>query len=207
MLIDFKKAVQKHSMQVGDVIHVGAHWGQEYDDYKAVGANHVLFIEPCDKAFRVLQERFGNNDDVTLFQSACGSEFSIEQMYTEEDNTGMSNSLLQPVKHLQQHPNIKFTGLEEVEVRRLDEIIEHLSFSGNFLVMDCQGFELEVLKGATETLDQVDYIYTEVNRDEVYKGCAKIEQLDEYLKGFTRVETKWAGNWGDAIYTRNSHLK
>lgn len=196
MLIDFKKAVQKYHMEIDGIIHVGAHWGQEYDDYKAVGANHVLFIEPCDKAFRVLQERFGNNDDVTLFQSACGSEFSIERMYTEEANTGMSNSLLKPAKHLQQHPNIQFTGLEEVEVRRLDEIIEYLLFKGNLLVMDCQGFELEVLKGATATLQGIDYIYTEVNRDEVYEGCARIEQVDDYLQEFSRVETKWAGNWG-----------
>ena len=35
--------------------------------------------------------------------------------------------------------------------------------------MDVQGYELEVLKGATKTLEQVDYVYCEVNRDEVYE--------------------------------------
>jgi hypothetical protein len=69
--------------------------------------------------------------------------------------------------------------------------------------MDVQGFELEVLKGATETLKGIDYVYCEINRDEVYEGCAKIWELDAFLKDFTRVETSWAGgSWGDAIYIK-----
>ena len=36
---------------------------------------------------------------------------------------------------------------------------------------------------------------TEVNRDEVYKDCAKVEQSDQFLDdyGFIRVETSWEG--------------
>lgn len=205
MLINFERAVEIHNMKINSVIHVGAHFGQEYSDYKATGANSVLFIEPCEKAFRVLRETFAEHADVLLFQSACGSEFSVSSMNVEQANTGMSNSLLRPVKHLEQYPGIQFTETEEVEVRPLDEIIEHLGFKGNLLVMDVQGYELEVLKGATETLKGIDYIYTEVNRDEVYEGCARIEQLDEFLRDFSRVETSWAGGtWGDAIYKRKS---
>lgn len=205
MLINIKVAVQKHGMKINGVIHVGAHHGQEYDDYVAIDALPVLFIEPCQKAFAVLCNKFKYHDveHVRLFQSACGSEFSISQMNVEQANNGMSNSLLRPIRHLQQYPNIQFTETEEVEVRRLDEIIEHLEFKGNFLVMDVQGYELEVLKGATETLKGINYIYTEINRDEVYEGCARVEQLDQHLTDFTRVETSWAGGtWGDAIYKR-----
>jgi hypothetical protein len=46
---------------------------------------------------------------------------------------------------------------------------------------------------------------TEVNRDEVYKGCPMVEELDDYLKeyGFERVETTWDGvTWGDAFYVK-----
>ena len=56
-----------------------------------------------------------------------------------------------------------------------------------------------------EYLNRVDYIYTEVNSDYVYKGCALIGELDEYLLrfGLHRVETKWTDcKWGDAFYIR-----
>lgn len=207
MLIDLKKAVAKHNMRVNGVIHVGAHYGQEYHVYAALGIKPILFIEPCEKAFQVLQHMFGDNPDVVLFQSACGSEFSIEFMNVEQANQGMSNSLLRPAKHLEQYPSIQFTETEEVEVRRLDEIIEHLYFIGNLLVMDVQGYEWEVLKGATQTLKNIDYIYCEVNLDEVYEGCAKVWELDAWLHGFgfARVETSWdGGTWGDAIYIKKT---
>jgi hypothetical protein len=48
---------------------------------------------------------------------------------------------------------------------------------------------------------------TEVNRDEVYRNCAKIEELDNFLSsyGFVRVETTWdGGTWGDAFYKKQN---
>jgi len=76
--------------------------------------------------------------------------------------------------------------------------------------MDTQGYELEVLKGATDTLELIDYIFTEISNTELYKGTALIEDLDEFLtpRGFKRVETNWqgTGTWGDAFYIREKLL-
>ncbi len=208
MLISFKQSIAKHDLRITGVIHVGAHYGQEYNDYRIAGIKQMLFIEPCEKAFNLLKATIGTFTGVTLFNSACGESFSISEMNVEQANHGMSNSLLKPAKHLDQYPSIQFTSTEEVEVRPLDEITSHLSSRGNLLVMDVQGFELEVLKGASQTLKQIDYVYTEVNRDEVYENCARVEQLDEFLSDFTRVETNWeGGTWGDAWYIRKSLLK
>jgi hypothetical protein len=45
-----------------------------------------------------------------------------------------------------------------------------------------------------------------VNSDYVYKDCAIVDEIDEYLKlfGFQRVETQWCGDcrWGDAFYIK-----
>ena len=56
------------------------------------------------------------------------------------------------------------------------------------------------------SLDYVDYVFTEVNQDEVYENNANILDLDSYLSrwNFTRVETTWEGGvWGDALYIKN----
>lgn len=205
MLIPFNRSIHKHGLKITGIIHVGAHFGQEYSDYAAAGIRNVLFIEPCSEAFLTLENTFSGVEDVHIFQSACGAEFGIAQMNVERANRGMSNSLLKPKLHLQQYPSIVFNETEEVEVRQLDEIVDHMSFKGNCLVMDVQGYELEVLKGAMETLKGIDYIYCEVNRAEVYEGCAQVEDLDAFLIEFVRVETSWAGGtWGDAWYKRKS---
>jgi hypothetical protein len=75
----------------------------------------------------------------------------------------------------------------------------------NVLMMDVQGYELEVLKGARETLGSIDHVFTEINRAELYEGCPMAEDLDLFLAGFGffRAETDWAGGtWGDAYYRK-----
>ena len=89
-------------------------------------------------------------------------------------------------------------------MKRLDSFSEETQ-GFNFINMDVQGYELEVLKGGSETLKHVDYVYCEVNRDEVYENNAYIEELDEFLSEYEmdRVETDWSGGiLGDALYVR-----
>ena len=54
-------------------------------------------------------------------------------------------------------------------------------------------------------MEHIDYVYCEVNRDEVYENNAFIEQIDDYLEEYNliRVETSWDGGiWGDALYMK-----
>jgi hypothetical protein len=59
-------------------------------------------------------------------------------------------------------------------------------------------------------MENIQWIYSEVNKREVYKDCATIDQLDEYLKsfGFVRVATRWAfrSGWGDALWIKRSSI-
>lgn len=54
----------------------------------------------------------------------------------------------------------------------------------------------------------VDFVYSEVNFEDVYAGCAKMAELDVSLAeyGLKRVAVVDTGaGWGDAFYSRNSH--
>jgi len=45
----------------------------------------------------------------------------------------------------------------------------------------------------------------QVNREELYKGCVKVDELDSFLGefGFSREVTDWEGQtWGDAFYLK-----
>ncbi|WP_447516023.1 FkbM family methyltransferase, partial [Clostridioides difficile] len=81
-----------------------------------------------------------------------------------------------------------------VDVRKLDNLPIDDSLY-NFINIDVQGYELEVFKGGIETLKNIDYIYSEVNRAQLYKGCVLVEELDQFLEiyGFKRVGTWWDG--------------
>lgn len=210
MLLDFNKLVEKYKVKAKGVIAVGAHYGEEYNDYISNGIKNIVFVEPCRKAFEELYRRFRYADNVFLFNVACGENSGTGIMYTGDNtiNKGQSNSLLKPAKHLQIHPTVEFDGEEEVDV----ELLDTLGVVGKeyqLLVMDCQGYEGHVLRGAKEVLKQINWVYTEVNRADVYENCAMVDEIDSLLSEFTRVETgAWVGNaWTDAFFVRTTLLK
>lgn len=209
MLINLGEILKKYNIQTKGIIHVGAHWAEEHDDYLSYGINKFVYIEPCQSAYAVMKAKLGNcADDVLLLNVACGSKEGSMTMYASENNQGQSNSLLEPNLHLQQHPEVVFDTKEEVKVTLLDKLpIDKNAY--NILAMDVQGYEGEVLKGATQTLQHIDLIYTEVNRGSTYKGNMLIEEMDEFLFDYQRVETYWPSpnwTWGDACYIKRSLL-
>lgn len=208
MLLNFPSLVNKYSIKVDGVIVAGAHWAEEHPDYVAAGIKRFVYIEPCAAAFKVLKNKFAAHHHIKLFNVACGEVECEQVMYTGSSNQGQSNSLLKMHKHLQIHPGITLPNTELVTVKRLDSLgLAHKGYQ--LLVLDVQGFEGRVIKGGMETLRQMNYVYTEVNRDAVYENCTLVDELDELLSEFERVETgDWVGGmWSDALYIRKSIIK
>jgi len=206
MLLDFKNLVKKYNMKITGVIHIGAHYGQEHSLYESESITNIVYFEPLSKNYKVLKENVG--DKSRIFNCALGNENKKVVMNVESANQGMSSSILKPKIHSIQYPHIVFNETEEVEMRRLDEInLDFLKF--NLINIDVQGYEMEVFKGSVKTLNHIDYIISEINRDEVYENCSRVEELDVFLKefGFERVETNWEGKtWGDALYIKNKTI-
>lgn len=204
MLIPLTTLIKKYRLKITGIIHVGAHHCQEHEDYKRNGVNKIVYIEASPKTFAVIaNKKFDEN--VRLYNVACADYEGYTEMYTETDNQGQSSSLLPPGTHIKHYPSIRFTGKETVKVVRLDSLLLN---GYNFLMIDTQGSELMVLKGAPVTLQDVDYIYLECNREELYIGAPMVEEIDAYLTDFIRVETQWIGkeNWGDCLFVRRALL-
>ena len=78
------------------------------------------------------------------------------------------------------------------------------------LIMDTQGSELLVLKGAKNILKKIKYIKTEVSDFESYKGCCQLKDIDKFMEknGFQAVlkscfKRHEAGNYYDVLYEKN----
>jgi len=197
MILDLKKFLKKYNIRITGVIHIGAHHGEEYEYYKELGVTDQLFFEPIPECFKVLEESVGDR----AINKALGNRTGKAVMNIASNN-GVSSSILEPCLHKKQYPYISFKKTIQVDMVRLDDID---TFGYNFISIDVQGYELEVFKGAIETLQDIDYILTEVNRRELFKGCVQIGELDRFLEGqgFARVEVSWAGKtWGDALYMK-----
>ena len=202
MLISFNQIKRKYNMNITGIVHVGGHHGEEIEDYINEGIQNIIVFEPLLDNFQILQKKCEKlNADIVGHQIALGSEKKIVEMYVSS-NDALSSSILKPKIHLTQYTDILFDEKETVEVNLLDN---YETDNCNFLNMDVQGYELEVLKGGIKTLENIDYVYCEVNRDEVYENNAYIEDIDKFLSdlNFERVVVEWTGEtWGDALYIK-----
>ena len=212
MLID----ITKIKLSINGVLHIGAYIGEEISVYEKLKIPNIIFFEPIKKHYEQLCANVKGK--AQTFNIGLGNFNGTANIFVSESQyngrpwfncgSGASSSILEPYKHLIQHPNISFPNEELIIVRKLDDVILEYNINPlnyNFINIDVQGYELEVFKGAVDTLTHIDYIVAEVNRDELYKNCAKVEELDEFLGnfGFRRQQTNWAGDtWGDAFYEK-----
>jgi len=202
MLIPLEKIVKKYNIKFDGILHVGAHECEELSAYEQyLPRNKILWIEAMPEKVLQNHQKYSN----LLIHNAVVSD-TIENVKFYISNNGQSSSMLELGLHKTFYPSIKYTHYFETQTKLLSDIISTYNIKYNFLNLDIQGAELKALKGMETFLPNVDYIYTEVNSDYVYKNCALITEIDEYLLkfGLHRVETEWAGNarWGDALYIR-----
>lgn len=204
MLLSYSSLIRQYNLNVTGVIHVGGHIGQEMKTYKKNNVSNLIVFEPQKTPFQKLSSEVESVglDNAILINKALGNSCKTVEMTCNDD--GLCSSILNPKVVLVQYPNIIFDRKETVEMVTMDSVIPS-DHKYSFLNMDTQGYELEVLKGAEKTLENIDCVYTEVNNTEVYEGNALIEEIDEFLKDYdmVRVETDWmGGTWGDAFYIR-----
>lgn len=178
------------------IIHVGAHRCQEQSFYKKIKIDNVLWIDANEEFCK---------DNSQVVNALLADEDGKLVDFIITNNDGLSSSMLELKDHLIEHPDCKELNRSVKKTVKLDTLL--LSYPNNYdtLVLDVQGAELLVLKGAVETIQTINCIITEVNTKELYKKCALIEDIDSFLEkqGFVRVYTKMTRHgWGDAIYIR-----
>lgn len=212
MLIDFRQLFPRWNIKPTGVLHVGANLGEEAPVYHELGIKKVIWIEANPHLMPRLTENIRKYTGQHAFNFAAGEEDFVDVTLHISNNAGQSSSLLELGTHKVAHPEVHYIEDVTVKMHRIDRFFGTRSadlgiHDCDFLSMDIQGFELPALRGMGESLKHFTSVYLEVNKAELYKGCALVEDIDLYLLGygFKRVETIWAGNtnWGDALYIKD----
>lgn len=212
MLIKLSDLTSKYNLKISGVIHVGACWCEELPIYLAHGltCQDVLWFEPNPICIKRNITRW-NEYTLDLHQVALGNR-DDDNAILHVSNNMQSSSYLDLGEHKVEHPNIHYIHDTVTKMRKFETWVQETGRNidkYNFLNIDVQGTELDVLKGFGNLLNKIDYIYLEVNIKEIYVHGVLMEELDKYLAdfGYHRVETKMLKHgWGDAFYVHQRCL-
>lgn len=184
----------KHVFQVateGGVVHVGAYTCNECEIYSQCDiSSRVLLVEPNPRVYTMLRSKFGSTHTV-INAAACEYDGWAELNIRTND---WGSSLLPLQDELEQVTTRagyidKTEGKERVPCRRLDTIVAEVGGSFSVLVIDAEGYELNVLKGAEKMLERIQMIHAEVYFRPQWQGGTTVEDLQEFLalRGFVLI--------------------
>jgi FkbM family methyltransferase len=156
-------------LDIDCVLDVGAHGGQ-YRDFlrdRVLYDGPIVSFEPVSHHIEVLRERSRGDRDWHIEGYALGSSdgsMPINVMVFDQFHT------------------------ETVTVRTLDVVLpvlqERIGFDRPYLKIDTRGFDIEVLRGASDSLPAVKALQTEASVIGIYKGMPQdvdtIRYLDEH---------------------------
>lgn len=212
MYASLKEIIKKYNLNITGIIHLGGCKGEELFSYYRNNINNVLLVEANPDLIKFLKiKRFFYNTFTKMkinLEYFAATDRDNDFLTLNVTNNIQSSSILKLHKHSILHPEVKVIKEIEVKSYTINSLFEqdYDIKNYNFMNLDIQGAELLALKGSDKILQNITAIYTEINYDEVYKDCALINELDEYLNKFNlkRVftTTPESDYWGDALYLR-----
>jgi FkbM family methyltransferase len=188
------------------ILDIGANTGQFLREALTAVPSAMFFsFEPNPEAFRVLHSRFGHQDRVTLYNFALGSASTRNTLNISKFSP--SSSLL-PIadRHLAEFPDTHSIGTIEVDVKTLDDVCCGLQLKGPILCkLDVQGYELEVMRGAGDSLKILRYLIIETSFVELYDGSPLFASIYGELtaRGFSLqeiLEVSRSPTTGESLY-------
>ena len=187
------------------VVDVGANIGQTLETFLSWWPSaHCLSLEPLPDAFAQLQDVVkkysGRAEAINCGVSSSPRKLTLNGSKTQS-TTSSFHKLNKSAETVQAHHGLRSTpsflelGAEdnyevEVSVEKLDDILTSsknksvtwFNESGvDVLKIDTQGWELEVLRGATEVLKRTKVVLTEWQFDDIYGQPPPIHELDKIL--------------------------
>ena len=160
-------------LNIISVIDVGANVGQFGLDVRRHGYDGLIVsYEPVQKSFGFLSQTIKQHQPWKAFQLGLG-EVESERLINISGNDGLSSSLLQMGStHLENFPSSATVSQQTISISTIDKELEILGARPQELLLklDVQGFEAEVLKGASQSLSKIPLCYLEVSITPLYEG-------------------------------------
>ena len=195
--IDIKKLLGNIENPV--ILEIGTNDGEDSEQFiKTFTDIQLHCFEPDPRAILRFKERMKNYSNYNLYEIAISNiNGFIDFHLSGGKNPGMPNygdwdkssSIKKPKYHLLQHKWCNFNKTIKIKTIKLDDWFKDKNIENiDFIWVDVQGAEKELIEGSLETLKKTSYLYTEFDNVELYEGQLKLDDILKMLPDFEVVK-------------------
>jgi FkbM family methyltransferase len=187
------------------ILEIGCNDGCDTIEFLRVMPDATIYcFEPDHRAIKRFKDKVGNRHNVSLFEGAVSNRSGTIDFHVSDIQGGFdqSGSIRRPKNHIKECSWVSFDSTINIPSVRLDDWskdnhIQHV----DFIWMDVQGAEGDVIAGAQETLERTRFIFTEYSNNELYEGQPSLRKLIASIPSFEVVK-RYPGD----VLLRNKHL-
>ena len=194
---------ERLNVHIKGIIHVGMWDFVEYGCYTKLVGNNVIGIEANPQVYKDMAKPVADK-----WGFKCFNEFLSDKDKEVRDFyfAGEGSSLYKGQPQWNKNVSIK------VQTKTLSTVIEENNIDMNgydFLNIDAEGAEFDVLKGFEKYLDHINVIDLETSYDDRHRSGADHNTIVQWLseRGFELKEMSdsyQSQNWGDSVFARSN---
>ena len=176
--------IQHH--RVDCIVDVGANDGGFAEAIRGLGyTGRIASFEPLSEPFKILHQKADTDPKWDVLRYAVG-DFLGEVTVNVSGNRGLSSSVLPMLDvHTDAAPNSRYVGTEKVPQIRLDDMFTELGIRSEnrvFLKIDVQGYEKQVLEGASQSFTDglIVGMQLEMSLVPLYRGAMTYREVLDY---------------------------
>ena len=173
----------------------------------------IYSFEPLKDCYQSLVKNTKNIKRIECFNIAIGSQTG-ETIIHRNEFSPSSSMLKMSQLHKDVFPDTKIESNEKIQVTSLDSLHNKISWNRNILLkIDVQGFEINVLEGATSSLNNIDVIIIETLFVELYENQTQFNDIYSFLVkhnfsyhgNLEQIKDPKSGHilWADSIFIKN----
>ncbi len=197
-----KELILNYLPEKSIILEAGACDGGDTIEWSEILPESTIYaFEPVPKNYEKLVENTKNYKNIITSNLALAEKtgeitMHVSNSLNSEEDLAYSSSILEPTGHLKVHESVDFKEKIQIKTINLDEWAENNNVKNiDFMWLDLQGAEFEVLNAAPKVLNSLKVLYTEVSLIELYKNTLLYKDFKKWLisKGFTvlREDIPW----------------
>jgi FkbM family methyltransferase len=192
--------------EINKIIDIGANVGQYGKLLRKLGFNgEIISYEPIKDTYLKLEKATLKDPKWKAFHNGVGDSKTTMEINISKNNVSSSFQGMKNV-HLEESPDSEYIRKEKVDVITIDSVYKDLCEDTDrvMLKVDTQGFEKNVIVGATESLSKIFALQLELSLSQTYENepyfLEMIDVLGSYGFQLFSVETGYFNKKSGQLY-------